>query len=159
MKKVLLTLLLVCMVLPTAAYADPPGPNAVGSFVYTVTSSTERLAGDNLFVVGTDTAIYEGTFAGESTEEFVVVGHGSGFVFYKGTVSFTGKVFAGTANEREGTLEILFVGKSPGSFAEFTGTWRIISGGGDLADLHGQGTWWNTDFFMVDYEGRINFAP
>lgn len=151
MKKVVLVLLLVCMILPMAVYAGPP-IDAQGSFVYTPTIVSERWADGNYFIYATDTAIWEGTFEGKSTEEYVAVLHSSGVFFYKGTVSFTG-----TVEGRAGTLEILFVGKSPGTLVDWTGTWRIIGGGGELANLHGNGTFWNTAPLNIGYMGRIHF--
>jgi hypothetical protein len=80
--------------------------------------------------------------------------HGPDVWFYKGTVSFDGSV-AG----KEGTLEILFVGKSPGKLDDWTGTWRIVGGGEELAHLHGQGTFSNTKILHIAYSGRIHFDP
>lgn len=156
MKKVLVTLLLVCLVLPVAVYAGPP-VDVEGDFVYTVTSASERWAGDTQFIYATDTATWTGAFEGTSTEEYVAILHGSegNFVFekglYKGTAIFTGEVGGET-----GTLEILFVGKSPGDIADWTGTWRIISGTGDLANLHGKGVFWSNGLMDIHYEGRIH---
>jgi hypothetical protein len=39
------------------------------------------------------------------------------------------------------------------------GTWVIISGTEGLADLHGQGTWWNLAGGGLGYEGQIHFDP
>jgi hypothetical protein len=41
------------------------------------------------------------------------------------------------------------------------GTWRIVHGSGDLANLHGQGTWWHipTGYTFFDYEGQVHFDP
>ncbi|HUT21075.1 MAG TPA: DUF3224 domain-containing protein [Anaerolineae bacterium] len=112
-----------------------------------------------------DTATWTGAFVGESTEEYVAVLHGATGVFgtddfafekgfYKGTVTFEGEV-----DRRAGTLEILFVGSCPGDLADWTGTWRIISGTGALAHLHGTGVFWNNGPMDIHYEGRIHFDP
>ena len=160
MKKVVLVLLLVCMILPMAVYAGPP-EDVEGDFAYAPTGCDERWANDNQFLYCTDTGNwYDGDFLGTSEEEYVVILHGSqgGFVFetafYKGTV-----MFEGTVGESAGTLEILFVGKSPGDINDWTGTWRIISGGGELANLHGQGIFYNNGPLDIHYEGQIHFAP
>jgi hypothetical protein len=165
MKKVLVMLLLVFLVLPAAVHAGPP-VNVVGDFIYTPVPGSARWAGNNLFLEATDTADWTGDFEGESFEEYVVVLHGASGVFgtsdftfekanYKGTVTFTGWV----QGEKEGSLEILFVGKSPGDLAVWTGTWRILSGTGDLANLRGSGVFWNNALMDVHYEGRIHFDP
>ena len=39
------------------------------------------------------------------------------------------------------------------------GTWVIISGTGELANLHGQGTWWNEGSGEFGYEGQVHFDP
>ena len=166
MKKVLVVLLLVWLVLPVAVHAGPP-TDVKGNFVYVPAIVGLRQAGNNLFLDATDTAEWTGDFVGDSTEEYVAVLHGVTGVFgtpdfafekgfYKGTVTFTGEV-----KGRAGTVEILFVGKSPGDLADWTGTWRIISGTGELANLHGTGVFWNREGIPmdIDYEGRIHFDP
>ncbi|MBN1811945.1 MAG: DUF3224 domain-containing protein [Anaerolineae bacterium] len=164
MKKVLVALLLVWLVLPVAVHAGPP-TDVEGDFVYVPAVVSLRQAGDNLFLEATDTATWTGAFVGTSTEEYVVVLHGATGVFgtpdfgfekanYKGTVTFTGEVEGKT-----GTVEILFVGKSPGDLADWTGTWRIISGTGELANLHGTGVFWNNAIMDIHYEGQIHFDP
>jgi hypothetical protein len=162
MKKMLVgmvTMVVVLSALSASAYAGTPTP-ADGSFAYAVTSFSDRWADGNWFIYATDTAIWKGTFEGTSREEYVAVLHGSGVGFYKGTVSF-----AGTVEGREGTVEISFVGSQPATSAPYDpsqpweGTWRIISGGGELANLHGQGTFTNPEPFNIDYSGRIHFDP
>ena len=164
MKKVLLTLLLVCMVLPIAVHADSP-VDVAGDFVYIPAIVSLKQAGSNLFIDATDTATWTGAFEGTSTEEYVVGLHGSTGVFgtpdfafkeaiYKGTVTFTGEV-----EGKAGTLEILFVGKAPGDLADWTGTWRILSGTGELANLRGTGVFWNNAPMDIHYEGQVHFDP
>jgi hypothetical protein len=162
MKKMLVamvTVVAVLLALSMSAYAGPP-VEVEGDFVYIPDCHGERWANDNQFLYCTDTAIWTGDFVGTSTEEYVAVLHGSsgGFVFekgfYKGIATFTGTV-AG----REGTLKILFRGKSPGAIDDWTGTWRIISGTGELANLHGKGDFWNNALADIHYEGRIHFDP
>ena len=50
--------------------------------------------------------------------------------------------------------------KGPAYF-DLQGTWVIISGTADLANIHGQGTWWHsrTGFAGLEYEGQIHFDP
>lgn len=165
MKKLLVTLLLVCMVLPMASLSVYAGPavDVQGDFTYTPTGcEEERWAGDNQFLLGCADVgdWYQGDFAGVSEEEYRVVLHGSqgNFVyeygFYKGTVTF-----AGTVAEKTGTLKLKFVGTSPGDIAVWSGTWRIISGTGELANLRGNGVFWSNGLMDVHYEGQIHFDP
>lgn len=47
------------------------------------------------------------------------------------------------------------------AYYDLEGTWVIISGTGDLANLHGQGTWWHsrTGATGLEYEGQVHFDP
>lgn len=171
MKKMLLLLLLVCFILPAVAYAGPP-EGVEGYFTYVPNMDCEeRLANDNLIWRDcTDVGnYYSGDFLGTSTEVYDFVMHGFqgidslglpmyDYGWYKGTVTFTGTV-AG----REGTMVIMFVGKSPGDIFTWSGSWRIINGTGDLANIHGQGVWGNSEDpdhpGAVHYEGVIHFEP
>lgn len=68
----------------------------------------------------------------------------------KGLVTLSGEV-AGMY----GTVTIKLSGKSG------VGHWRIISGTGELANVHGQGITWmiNPEIFLMGYEGVIHFDP
>ena len=165
MKRLLMLMLLVCMVLPMAAFAGPP-VNVAGDFTYTPTGcDEERWAYDIQFVSSChDTGDWpSGDFVGISEEVYSVAFHGAAeggfmygyeYAFYKGNVTFTGTV-VGAA----GTLELLFIGTSPGALDDWNGTWRILSGTGELANLHGKGVFWATGLGAVHYEGKIHFAP
>jgi hypothetical protein len=162
MKKVLMLLLLVCIVLPVAAHAGSQ-EDVDGYFTYVpLGCEVEMWAGDNYILRGcTDVGDYFlGDFLGTSTEVYDFVMHGASapYVyekgFYKGTVTFTGTV----KEERTGTMEILFVGKSPGDVMVWSGTWRIISGTGELANIHGNGVWGSSEL-GVHYQGKIHFEP
>jgi hypothetical protein len=59
------------------------------------------------------------------------------------------------------TIEAEFMGKS-GTITMITcmGHWRIISGTGDFANVHGQGTSWPIEPPVVwGIEGQIHFDP
>jgi uncharacterized surface protein with fasciclin (FAS1) repeats len=71
---------------------------------------------------------------------------------YHGTVSFDGSV-----RGRQGTLEILFNGTTPGPPDQYSGTWEVTGGTGELANAHGSGTFWNTMVFHIAYSGQITF--
>lgn len=178
MKKVLILLLLVCIILPVAAYAGSPHEDVEGYFFYIPAGDCEQsFPGNNLLWRNcTDVGFYEfGDFIGESTEVYDVTMHGFqrfedippfGPIpifekkgWYKGIVTFDGEVAGET-----GTMQIMFVGKSPGNLFVWSGTWRILSGTSDLGDIHGNGTWESADPNgphpgYVHYEGRIHFTP
>jgi hypothetical protein len=160
MKKVMLTLLLVCMVLPMAslpAYAEPPTPVS-GDVEYWPVVGPPRFAGGNTFLEGTDYEKWQGDFVGVAETEFRVTVFTSGFAngWIRGV--FTGTVLG---NE-EGTLELLLVGKMPPG-GEWYGQWVILGGTGGLANAHGQGTWGGpgigSDPASFWYSGQVHFDP
>ena len=64
-------------------------------------------------------------------------------------------------------MVLQIIGKSPtfgvpGETPSWTGTWVILSGTGDLAGAHGQGTWWGPGFDDDEettdtwYEGKVH---
>jgi hypothetical protein len=71
------------------------------------------------------------------------------------------RTFEGTVNDKEGTLLIHLNAKgiSGGSPGTLKGTWVIISGTGDLANLRGQGTFTNAGMGVFSYKGQIHFDP
>jgi hypothetical protein len=140
-----------------------------GYFTYIPECGEPRWANDNeIYRDCTDVGdYYAGDFLGESTEVYDLVLHGSqgNYVYeygwYKGTVTFNGTVL-GRGGEEDDTMVIMFVGKSPGDIFTWSGTWRIIGGTGELANVHGQGVWGNSENPAcpgVHYEGQIHFSP
>jgi hypothetical protein len=163
MKRRLLVPLVLCALVlgVTPAVAGPP-EEAAGDWTYVVDPSgiTFREAGNSLFISATEVSTFTGTFVGTSADEFVVVCHQKGpdsvMNFVKGTVEFTGEV-AG----RAGDLTMKFRGKQDSttcnpSGAIWYGTWVILGGTGELADLHGNGEW-SGPSFDLDYTGHIHF--
>jgi len=162
MKKTCLTLITVFMVLSMlsiAAHAGPP-TTAEGLWQYKPTIVDVRVAGGNTFLSTTEEGIWTGTFEGDSTEDGTVVIHSLGFWSFNAIVSFQGEV-----NGKSGTLEMSVVGSRPDVFADWQGKWVILSGTGDLATLHGQGTWWGPGSLGeghwgdIYYSGNIHFDP
>lgn len=165
MKKALMLLLLACMMMPMAVYAGPP-VDVAGDFTYSPTGcDEERWANDIQFVSSCRDRgdWYNGDFEGDSKELYSVAFHGTAeggfmegyeYAFYRGNVTFTG-----TVHGKSGTLEILFIGTSPGELDDWNGTWRILSGTGELANLHGKGVFWANGLMDVHYEGQIHFDP
>jgi hypothetical protein len=62
----------------------------------------------------------------------------------------------GTVADVPGTVTIKF-----SSVSSRGGHWRIISGTGELANVHGQGTVWviDSENLVIGYEGVIHFHP
>lgn len=152
----LIVLLLVVLLLTIAlpAQAGPP-ENAAGLWQYTSTVVDEKIAGGNTFLYTTEVGLWTGTFEGDSTEIGVVVLHSAGFNSFKAIVSFVGSV-----DGKTGTLEMLVVGKKPDRLpgTEWEGKWVILSGTGELVNLHGQGIWWGSNR-NINYTGNVHFEP
>ena len=115
-----------------------------------------RTAGGNTFLNTTEVATWTGDFEGTSTELGRVVIHSSGMWSFNARSSFQGSV-----NGKTGTLEMLLVGKRADENSLWAGQWNIISGTGELANLHGQGKWEGPGFPNggIDFWGKIHFEP
>ncbi len=70
------------------------------------------------------------------------------------------RTFTGTVYGKLGTLTMHLEAKftyPTVTYPSLEGSWIIISGTGELADLHGQGTWWNSPGQVLQYEGQMHF--
>ena len=130
----------------------------------------DRVVDGNLLVTVIDKAKWTGGFLGTSTDIGPAVFHASGSVNYEGTVSFEGKVLDDATSTLlgEGTLKISVAGsKSAKVGDEWQGKWVILSGTGNLEALRGHGSWWGpgynpdipTEYGVIDYDGKVHFAP
>ena len=166
MKRKLIAVLagvLVLSALATSAYATPP-TEVAGDLEYVAHIESMRTAGDNTFFTTTEDVEWRenpetGGFVGTATDTCVVVIHASGAWYYRAIGSFEG-----TVQGQTGTLEVLMVGSKEAD-TDWQGTWRILSGEGGLANLHGQGTWWGAGapgpevVGYIDYAGTVHFDP
>ncbi len=121
---------------------------------------TFRTAGNTTFIHSTSNSTFTGSFAGTSSDEFVVVCHQKGpesvTNFGKLTINFTGEV-----DGRVGGMTMKATGKQDSttcdpSGAIWYGKWVILGGTGELAQLHGNGEWTGPSF-NLDYTGIIHF--
>jgi hypothetical protein len=161
MKKVLLTLLTICMLLPMIAlpvYATPP-TQVSGIFDIAVTVTDVRNAGPNMFIYGTDEEWWQGGLEGYVAEtEFVVRAYASGRASFASRYVFEGTVLG----SEDGTMEMQLLGQQAAPGEWWYGTWVILGGTRGLVNVHGQGTWWGPGMgFDPDhwYEGRVHFDP
>jgi hypothetical protein len=119
-----------------------------------------RMADDNTFAETFEDALWTGGFVGASTDDCKVVIHSSGAWSYKAIASFQG-----TVEGHEGTLQVSMTGSRPSGDPEWRGRWVILGGDGDLAALHGQGTWSGAGapgvwvWGKISYAGQIHFDP
>ena len=134
---------------------DDQGPAifAYGKWTYTpIEKDTREIdGGDYLFVLGSEQGIWTGTFTGTSYDAYVAMAHSGVSHLYYGLIEFESVVVDG----REGSLIISF---GPGEKVEgqWSGEWEVVSGTGELENLHGKGTWWGPSK-NLDYEGHLHF--
>jgi len=163
-KKSVMFLLVILMIALLAVFPVPvsagPSENVSGLWQYQPFLEGIRFADGNTFMETFENGKWSGTFSGTSTEDGKVVLHSSGAWSFRGIISFVGEV-----EGRSGTLTMIAIGTTPDDFTDWTGTWVILSGTGELANLHGQGTWWGpgaADFGVwgdIYYSGEIHFEP
>jgi hypothetical protein len=170
MKKVMLTLLIVCMVLSIASlpvYATPPTEvSGVIDYYVDFDNTVILTRGRNTFFYGTDEEYWqadpEGGLDGYVAEtDFVVIEHASGAATFQSQFVFEGTVLG----SETGTMEMILIGQIPPGGEWWYGTWVILGGSDGLANVHGQGVWYgpgmNFDPEVPDlwYEGQVHFDP
>jgi hypothetical protein len=164
-RKVLLPIVVVVLLLVTGIviwsvmFASGNGePIPVeGSWTYEINSSSATGSGDKVFMNGTDTGTWEGSFEGTSTGRFSERGEPSGYRTYEEKLSFEGTVEDEEGRRRQGTLEIRCAGERVDRNAPWEGTCEIVEGDGELANLHGSVTFTSPEDFLVFYSGQIQF--
>ncbi len=113
-----------------------------------------RTADGNRFITGAFTDdLFTGTFEGSADNVFSLVLNPSGLNVQ---LVFT---FTGTVAGREGTCLIKFQGNGVGIGEPISGTWTILSGTGDLANLHGTLKVEGRGGVILNYDGLIHFDP
>ena len=132
---VLLTLAVALALVGVTGTAASERKSARGTFTYTSTifNSTRIVGGDTIFNI-TAGVTYTGTFNGTSILHGTLIIHPDGSATFHDIETFTGMV-----KGKSGTITLNLNGTGsvvppPGSFQ---GTDGIVSGTGDLANLHG----------------------
>jgi hypothetical protein len=120
--------------------------------------SAIKMAGksDNGITTPESNIILTGGISGTGTYSGRWVIHNSGdpenvFVTSKGRYEIEA-----TVDDNSGTLIIEACARSGG---DKPALWRIVGSTGDLAGLHGQGTFTAVDFFNYNYVGQVHFDP
>jgi hypothetical protein len=176
MRKMLSATLLMCIVAllsvlftPTVLATKPTYVS--GSLAYDPTIVGSKLADGNLHLETTEEGVWSGGLVGESWDEpcrvvihkvvFDAEGNPESWNFRRYTAISTFET--ATVGSKSGGLVMRLHGKDSGPGTDWLGKWVILSGTGELANLHGQGTWWGPGFppgipeETIFYEGRIHF--
>lgn len=167
MKKKFSILLLVCaatllatLLIPTGyALTWYPRGRVKGTFDYTYEFLRDPIqANGKTIVFAEEFETWTGDLAGEGHAYFIVmVDDESGL---KEVVLLS--VHTGEVDGKHGTAVIRLVGKKPAG-GNWIGTWKILSGTDELANLYGHGIWWGPGFGdvspMIYYRGTIRFKP
>ena len=135
-----------------------------GVFDYTFTIINTWTIGNKTVLYATEEELWQGSFCGTAEAVFIVV------IFSPDLWKvWLWTTFTGTVDGKYGTMVIRLIGKrtywDEDNFWWY-GHWKIISGTGELEDIHGQGTWWGPGYEGscvpgdrpdIYYEGKIHF--
>lgn len=155
---VVIAAIVVWSFLPTYGSTEPR--TVEGSWTYKIEdqggSSTGM--GELTVITATSQGTWQGPFEGTSTSFIEMEAKSSGAATFEETVSLEGSVEVETGKRSQGTLEILYAGERQDRESDFVGTWEIVAGEGDLANLRGSGTFTSEpNSYVVDYSGEIHF--
>lgn len=141
MKRLVVMWILVCMLLPVASAPGHASESVqvLGEIDYWFQVTGMRQAGPNLFMDAAEQEEYRGDLEGTGNSVFTVG------MFRDFWTVWLRSEFVGVIDGRDGTLVMQLVGKKPVG-EDWYGTWVIISGTGELANAHGQGTWWGPGY-------------
>lgn len=141
----------------SVAYATPPTIISGQIIITGATIYDTRQAGnsDNVLVNLSLRTRFTGGISGSSTSESRWVRHDVGSPDPWTNAHGVNTISPATVMGKTGTLLWMLNGITPEG-----GTWVIISGTGDLANLHGQGTWSpSANPNVMNYEGQVHFDP
>lgn len=155
---VCLLIIIAVVLFPVAAYASPPTA-ASGTLENPISVPVDmRQANGNTIITEIEYADIHGTMEGSYILEFRAVIHGNGKLNMHGIST----IDPCTVNGDTGTIIMSLTGtgfmSSPVSGA-LQGEWVIIKGTGELANLHGQGTFTAEVGVGGTYSGQIHFDP
>lgn len=144
------------------AMAEEP-VSVSGSFDYTPQVFARVPGGGSVFVDASEAEVWTGDIEGKSVAPFRVVVSPDGSVQAWLLAEFEGTVLG----QHDGTMVIASKYAKPSASAHWTGEWIILSGTGDLENVHGHGRAWGPGFNPKDpeagpdifYSGQIFFPP
>jgi hypothetical protein len=136
----------------STVFATPP-TTVAATVILGPTPIEQKMAGGNTILVVTFADTYTGSFAGSASGiASVVIHQGNLNVHHIDT-------FTGTVDGKSGTMVISFKGQGEGVGLPLKGNWVILSGTGDLAAIHGEGTFEGIAGVAITLTGNIHFDP
>jgi hypothetical protein len=110
----------------------------------------------------TEDGRWSGTFNGESFEDGTLIIHCTGAFSFFATVAFDEVMVDG----KIGRLFMHVEGTKPDPFADWCGSWSVLDGTGELANLRGRGDWWGPGYNpavpdvwgKIYYDGKIKWS-
>lgn len=139
------------LVLPVAAQDDELGVIPVsGTYNYMPEVPDQGFAAGHMYMTVTTLDEWLGDFEGPATSVCRVIATPAGNSPGPCIVEFDGTVLA----DKQGTFVMVIVYGRMSADAEWFGDWWIISGTGDLANMHGKGVVWGPGFNPEDTEGE-----
>ena len=130
-----------------AALAQEPVPVS-GGFDYTPEVFARVPGGGGMFVDASEDEVWSGDIEGTAVAPFRVVVSPDGSFQAWLLAEFEGTVLG----EYSGTMVMSSKYTKPNATAEWTGEWIILSGTGDLENVHGHGSAWGPGFNPKDPE-------
>ncbi len=153
--------LLFSMFISVAYASTPETVNFTSTQTFTYHSITRAGESDTVILDLTVNAVWVGDISGTSTSDSRWVLHYLPTPGATGTNNLHGvNTVSATVDGKSGTLIILLTANRSPNDEAAEGTWVILSGTGDLANLHGGGTTGPSETPGVSaYTGKIHWDP
>lgn len=153
-----ISLLLVALLTMSMApvSATKPVPVSGQIMILGATNIVQNPAGNSANFITTLNlnGMFTGSITGLYTSESRWVTHNAGTADQWTHALGVDTISPATVMGKTGTLTFMINGKTGEG-----GTWVIIGGTGDLANLHGQGTYTPVSTYVMSYEGQLHFDP
>ena len=134
-------------------FATPPITANITIYLHPTIVGQKTAGGNTILDVTFAGDIFTGTFTGT----------GSGIaraIIHKGSINVRYiETFTGTMDGKSGTIVFSLIGEGPGIGLPVKGRWVILSGTGDFATIHGEGTVGGIAGGFNTLMGYIHFDP
>jgi hypothetical protein len=156
MKRNVLFTLFLCVIvtlslgsqLAQAQDAEPELIRVSGTYDYTPTILAALELDGVAYMDAVDEEVWSGDFEGTAVSGYRIVIESSGVWDAPIITEFEGTVLG----DKEGTMVMVFTYKRMSATSHWFGEWWILSGTGDLANIHGRGVVWGPGWNPEDPE-------